>query len=180
MSLLSKFQSVPKWNVPNVLPLKQLLPVVRRLQRQGKIVAFTNGCFDILHIGHLDAMEQIKRHADCLIVAINSDASVRRLKGPGRPVVPAAERARMMASLKPVDYVVLFSEDTPLKVIQTLRPNLLAKGADWKLDKIVGKEVVESAGGRVLAVPYKKNHSTTRLLQRIVSSSRKRGNVIPA
>ncbi len=156
----------------HVLSLNKLLPIVRRLRRQGKIVAFTNGCFDILHIGHLEVLERVKQEADCLIVAVNSDASVRRLKGPGRPVVRARERARLIASLKPVDYVTLFSEDTPLKVIQAIRPNLLAKGADWKLNRIVGKEVVESAGGRVLAVPYRKNHSTTRLLQRIRAASR--------
>jgi len=152
--------------------LNRLLPIVRRLRRQGKIVAFTNGCFDILHVGHLDALERIKKEADCLIVAVNSDASVRRLKGKGRPVVPAAERARLIASLKPVDYAFIFSEDTPLKVIRAIRPNLLAKGADWKLDKIVGKEVVEASGGRILAVPYRKNHSTTRLLHRIRAASR--------
>ncbi len=163
----------------SVLSLKKLLPIVRRLQRQRKIVAFTNGCFELLHIGHLDTLERIKKEADCLIVAVNSDASVRRLKGPGRPVVPAAERARMIASLKPVDYVILFSEDTPLKLIQAIRPNLLAKGADWKLDKIVGKEVVEASGGRILAVPYRKNHSTTRLFHRMMSSSRKRGSGFP-
>ena len=156
----------------SVLPLYRLLPIVRRLRRQGKVVAFTNGCFDLLHIGHLDTLERIKKEADYLIVAVNSDASVRRLKGPGRPVVPAAERARLIASLKPVDYAFIFSEETPLKVIQAIRPNLLAKGADWKLDKIIGKEVVEASGGRILAVPYRKNHSTTRLLHRLRAASR--------
>lgn len=140
---------------------------MRRLRREGKTIAFTNGCFDLLHVGHLDYLEKIKRRADCLIVGINSDASVRRLKGPGRPVAPLAERARLLASLKPVDYVTVFSEPTPLKLIQTIRPDLLAKGGDWRKEKIVGRESVESSGGKVLVIPYLKNYSTTRLLQRM-------------
>jgi len=147
-----------------VLSLKQLLPVVRKLRRQRKKIAFTNGCFDILHIGHLDSLERIKKRANVLIVAVNSDSSVRRNKGKGRPVVPAAERARLVAALKPVDYVVLFSEETPLKVIRAVQPDLLAKGGDWKPSQIVGSAVVRARGGQVISVPYLKGHSTTRLL----------------
>ena len=115
-----------------VLALKKLLPVLQRLRRQGKRIAFTNGCFDLLHIGHLTYLEQIKKRADILVVAVNSDSSVRGLKGPDRPVVPAGERARLVAALKPVDFVVIFPEPTPLKVIRAVRPDLLAKGGDWK------------------------------------------------
>ena len=153
-----------------LLPLTGLVQVVRRLKRQGKVVAFTNGCFDILHVGHLDTLERAKRLGDCLIVGINSDASVRRLKGPHRPVVPARERAKMVAALKPVDYVVFFSEDTPLKLIQAICPHVLAKGGDWIPEKIVGRELVESAGGRVVALPYLKGRSTSTLLSEIRKS----------
>ena len=150
-----------------VVSLRQLLPTVRRLRRQGKTVAFTNGCFDLLHAGHLDYLEKIKRRADCLIVGINSDASVRRLKGSGRPILPLQERARLLASLKPVDYVTAFSEPTPFALIQAIRPNLLAKGGDWQKEKIVGRHIVESSGGKVLVIPYLKGHSTTGLIRRI-------------
>ncbi len=154
-------------NSGSVLPLKRLVKVVQGLRRKGRRIAFTNGCFDLLHLGHLDYLERIKRESDCLIVAVNSDSGVRRLKGHGRPLVPARERARLLAALKPVDYVTIFSEPTPLKVIRAIRPDLLAKGGDWKLKEIVGREVVESYGGRVLVVPYLKGHSTSRLLQKI-------------
>jgi len=150
----------------SVLPLRKLLLILRRLKKQGKRIAFTNGCFDLLHIGHLTYLEQIKRRADILVVGVNSDASVRGLKGPGRPVVPARERARLVAALKPVDFVVIFSEPTPLKVIRAVRPDLLAKGGDWKADRIVGAEFVKSYGGRVAVIPYVAGHSTTRLIER--------------
>ncbi len=149
-----------------VLPLPILVRVVRRLRRQGKRFAFTNGCFDLLHVGHLSYLERIKRHADLLIVAVNSDSSVRRLKGFGRPVVPARERARLVAALKPVDYVTIFSESTPLKVIRAIRPDLLAKGGDWKAEKIVGARWVRSYGGRVMVVPYLRGHSSSVLIER--------------
>ena len=150
-----------------VFPLSRLTAITRRLQRKGKTVAFTNGCFDLLHVGHLDVLERIKRRADVLVVAVNSDASVRRLKGPGRPLVPARERARLIAALQPVDYVTLFSEPTPLNAIRAIRPDLLAKGGDWTRERIVGAGFVESHGGRVVVVPYLKGRSTTRLLEKI-------------
>ena len=150
----------------NVLSLKQLLPVLLKLRRQGKRIAFTNGCFDLLHIGHLTTLERIKKRADILVVAVNSDSSVRGLKGAGRPVVPAGERARLVAALKPVDFVTIFSEPTPLKAIRSLRPDLLAKGGDWKADRIVGAEIVKAYGGRVAVIPYVVGHSTTRLIER--------------
>ena len=150
-----------------MLGLNRLAAVVRRLRRQGKSVAFTNGCFDLLHAGHLDYLERIRSKADCLIVAVNSDSSVRRIKGSGRPILPARERAALVAALKPVDYVTIFSESTPLQVIRLLKPDLLAKGGDWKADRIVGRKEVESRGGRVLVVPYLKGHSTSGLIRRI-------------
>ena len=150
-----------------VLPLNRLLSLIRRERRRGRAIAFTNGCFDLLHSGHLDTFERIKRHADFLVVAVNSDASVRRLKGPRRPLVPARERARLVAALKPVDAVTIFSESTPLKLIRLIRPDILAKGGDWRPEDIVGRRIVESTGGKVLVTPYLKGHSTTRLLHRI-------------
>ena len=151
----------------NVLSLNRLAAVVRRLRRKGKTIAFTNGCFDLLHAGHLDYLERIKSKSDCLIVAVNSDSSVKKIKGPGRPILPAKERAALVAALKPVDYVTIFSEPTPLKTIRLLKPDLLAKGGDWKPDQIVGRKEVESRGGRVLVVPTLKGHSTSGLIQRI-------------
>ncbi|MBI3318069.1 MAG: D-glycero-beta-D-manno-heptose 1-phosphate adenylyltransferase [Candidatus Omnitrophica bacterium] len=156
-----------------LLSLKRLARLVRGLQKEGRRIAFTNGCFDLLHAGHVDYLQRIKRRADVLIVAVNSDASVRRLKGPGRPVVPARERAALVAALKPVDYVTIFSESTPLGVIRAVRPDLLVKGADWKAGEVVGREVVERCGGKVLLMPYLKGHSTTRLIQRIQQARRR-------
>ena len=150
-----------------VLSLNRLAAVVRRLRRQGKTIAFTNGCFDLLHAGHLDYLERIKSKADCLIVAVNSDSSVKRIKGPGRPILPAKERAALVAALKPVDYVTIFPESTPLKTIRLLKPDLLAKGGDWRPDQIVGREVVESSGGRVLVIPTLKGHSTSGLIRKV-------------
>ena len=149
----------------SILPLNQLVRLVRRLRRQGKRIAFTNGCFALLHIGHLTTLEQIKRRADILVVAVNADASVRRLKGPGRPLVPDRERARLVAALKPVDWVTLFPEATPLKLIRAIRPDLLAKGGDWTRERIVGREIVESYGGRVVVIPYVAGRSSTRLIE---------------
>lgn len=150
-----------------VLSQPKLLDTVRRLRRRGKRIAFTNGCFDLLHVGHLDYLERIKRKADVLVVGVNSDSSVRRLKGKGRPIVPARERARLVAALKAVDFVTIFWGNTPLRVIRNLKPDLLVKGTDWEREKVVGRDVVESSGGKVILAPYLKGHSTTHLIQRI-------------
>jgi len=137
-------------------------------RRQGRRIAFTNGCFDLIHAGHVQYLERIKRLADVLVVGLNSDASVRRLKGPGRPLMPARDRARMLAGLRAVDHVVVFGEDTPLALIRAIRPDVLAKGADWAAARIVGGDVVRRAGGRVVRVPFLAGRSTTRLIQRIL------------
>lgn len=133
-------------------------------------MAFTNGCFDLVHAGHVQYLERIKRLADVLVVGLNSDASVRRLKGPGRPLMPARDRARVLAGLRAVDYVVVFEDDTPLTLIRAIRPDVLAKGADWAVSKIVGADVVRRAGGRVVRVPFLAGRSTTRLIRRIVEA----------
>lgn len=141
--------------------------VARRLRRNGKTIAFTNGCFDLLHIGHLKLFAALRAQADCLVVGVNADSSVRRLKGSSRPIVPARERAALIASLKSVDYVTIFSELTPLRLIRALQPDLLAKGGDWEREEIVGADLVQSRGGEVLVVPTVQGHSTTQLLHRI-------------
>jgi D-beta-D-heptose 7-phosphate kinase/D-beta-D-heptose 1-phosphate adenosyltransferase len=123
---------------------------VRAARRRGQRVVFTNGCFDLLHVGHVRSLEAARRLGDRLIVGVNADAGVRRLKGPGRPVVPARQRAETLAALECVDWVVLFRETTPLGLIRALRPDVLAKGGDWSLGAIVGREEVESWGGRVV------------------------------
>jgi len=129
---------------------------------------FTNGVFDLLHTGHVTLLEAARSEGDALIVGVNRDASARRLgKGPDRPVVPEAERARVIAALAAVDCVVLFDEDTPLELIRRLRPDVLVKGADYALDAIVGAKEVEGWGGRVVRVPVVKDRSTTKLLQQL-------------
>ncbi|HJS44381.1 MAG TPA: D-glycero-beta-D-manno-heptose 1-phosphate adenylyltransferase [Gemmatimonadales bacterium] len=134
---------------------------------QGRVV-FTNGVFDLLHTGHVTLLEAARAEGDALVVGVNRDGSARRLgKGPDRPVVPEAERARVIAALAAVDCVVLFDEDTPLALIQRLRPDVLVKGADYAIDAIVGAKEVEGWGGRVVRVPLVKDKSTTTLLQRL-------------
>ncbi len=141
---------------------------VRELQGAGQRVVFTNGCFDLLHPGHVGCLEAARALGDALIVAANTDASVARLgKGAGRPVTPEADRARVLAALACVDRVVLFAEDTPLEIITHLKPDVLVKGGDYRLDEIVGREVVEARGGRVVVLPLVPGYSTTRLIDRI-------------
>lgn len=141
-----------------------------RLGRPGKRserVVFTNGCFDLIHAGHVAILEEARALGDLLVVGINSDASVRRLKGHARPLVPASQRARLLAALRAVDYVVEFDEDTPLELITALLPDVLVKGADYALDEIVGREVVEAHGGRVERIPLLPDLSTSALIDRI-------------
>jgi len=128
------------------------------------VIVFTNGCFDILHRGHVEYLEKARSLGDILIVAVNSDASVRRLKGAGRPVNPLEDRMRILAALGCVDFVTSFADDTPLAVIKRLEPDILVKGADWKKDEVAGKDVVESYGGTIALVQYLKGYSTTAML----------------
>jgi D-beta-D-heptose 7-phosphate kinase/D-beta-D-heptose 1-phosphate adenosyltransferase len=142
---------------------------VRAAQRRGERVVFTNGCFDLLHVGHVRSLEQARAQGDRLVVALNTDASVRRNKGPGRPIVPARQRAEVLAALGCVDFVLLFAEATPLATIVALRPDVLAKGGDWALDAIVGRAEVESWGGRVVRLREVPGVRTTA----IVAAARK-------
>jgi D-beta-D-heptose 7-phosphate kinase/D-beta-D-heptose 1-phosphate adenosyltransferase len=139
---------------------------VRSAHRRGEQVVFTNGCFDLLHVGHVRSLEQARTFGDRLIVGLNRDASVRRMKGASRPIVGERERAEVLASLACVDWVVLFGEDTPLRLIRLLRPDVLAKGGDWTLDTIVGREDVESWGGRVERLRVVPNARTTAMIER--------------
>ena len=139
----------------------------RLLQSSGKKVVFTNGCFDVLHPGHLDLLKRARAFGDVLVVAINSDASVRRLKGPNRPVFPENERGEILSALDMVDYVCTFDEDTPLEAILAIRPDVLVKGADWA-DNIVGSSEVEGWGGKVIALPLVEGLSTTGIIERVL------------
>ena len=148
--------------------LEELLEILDR-ERGGKKVVFTNGCFDIIHAGHVDYLEKAKSLGDILVVGMNSDSSVRGIKGEKRPIVPQEMRAKVLSSLKPVDYVVIFEEDTPLRLIETIRPDVLVKGGDWELEKVVGREFVESYGGEVRTIPFEYEVSTSKIIERIIS-----------
>jgi D-glycero-beta-D-manno-heptose 1-phosphate adenylyltransferase len=138
-----------------------------RDKRNGRKVVFTNGCFDLLHPGHIQSLEQARALGDMLIVGLNSDASVKQLKGAGRPVLPERERAEILCALESVGAVVIFDDLTPRDVISRLLPDVLVKGGDWAGDQIVGREEVEAAGGRVVSVPVKPGYSTTEILRKI-------------
>jgi len=139
---------------------------VRAAHARGERIVFTNGCFDLLHVGHVRSLEQARSYGDRLLVAVNSDASVRRIKGHGRPLVPARQRAEVLAGLACVDWVVVFPENTPLTTIRALRPDVLAKGGDWSLDTIVGRREVEGWGGRVVRLREVPGVRTTRIIAR--------------
>jgi rfaE bifunctional protein nucleotidyltransferase chain/domain len=146
-----------------VLELDQLKKILANIRKNKKIV-FTNGCFDILHVGHTRYLQTAKDLADILIVAVNSDASVKKLnKGPTRPIQSEADRAEILSSLECVDFVVIFDEDTPLQTIKEIRPDILVKGGDWTQNQIVGGDFVSSYGGEVKSLPYTEGHSTTSI-----------------
>ena len=151
-----------------VTSLDQLVEILEAIRGKKKIV-FTNGCFDIIHAGHCHYLARAKSLGDLLVVGLNSDSSVRRIKGPKRPVIPQEQRALVLDSLRPVDYVVIFEEDTPQRLIEAIRPDILVKGGDWELDKIVGREFVESYGGKVVTIPFEHDVSTSKIIERILS-----------
>ncbi|MCS6808788.1 MAG: D-glycero-beta-D-manno-heptose 1-phosphate adenylyltransferase [Bacteroidota bacterium] len=141
--------------------------IARAAHDQGKILVFTNGCFDILHLGHVTYLESAKKLGDILIVGVNSDASVQRLKGTTRPIIPAPDRARLISALRAVDYTCIFEEDTPLRLIHRLQPDVLVKGGDYTPNTIIGADVVQARGGRVVVLPFLQGQSTTRIIERI-------------
>ena len=155
-----------------VLTLEDAILRFDRKKRNGRRVVFTNGCFDLLHPGHIRSLELARALGDVLIVGVNSDASVRQLKGEGRPVVSALERTEILAALESVDAVVIFDDLTPREVIAALLPDVLVKGGDWPGDRIVGREEVEAAGGRVVSIPVVPGYSTTAILQKIREGAR--------
>jgi D-beta-D-heptose 7-phosphate kinase/D-beta-D-heptose 1-phosphate adenosyltransferase len=154
-----------------MLTLEQAILRFGREKRNGRRVVFTNGCFDLLHPGHISLLEQARALGDVLVVGLNSDASVARSKGAGRPILPEPERAEILCALECVDAVVIFSELTPREIISALRPDVLVKGDDWAADKIVGREEVEAVGGIVIRVPIVKGLSTTDILRKIRGSA---------
>ncbi|MGH9675724.1 MAG: D-glycero-beta-D-manno-heptose 1-phosphate adenylyltransferase [Candidatus Acidiferrum sp.] len=150
-----------------IFTLEEAMARFGREKRNGRRVVFTNGCFDLLHPGHIRSLQQARQLGDALIVGLNSDASVRQLKGEGRPVIAERERAEILAALECVDAVVIFEELTPRETIAKLLPDVLVKGGDWPGDQIVGREEVEAAGGRVVSVPVVAGYSTSEILRKI-------------
>lgn len=146
---------------------ESILALTRRLRAAGKKIVFTNGVFDLLHPGHVRYLQDARGLGDALIVAVNSDRSVRANKGPERPITPEAERAEILAALACVDGVVIFDDETPHAIISAIQPDVLVKGADWAADAIVGRDVVEARGGKVARVPLAEGYSTTAIIQKI-------------
>lgn len=153
-----------------ILLLEEALNYREELKRRNKKVVFTNGCFDIIHYGHIKYLFEAAKLGDSLFIGLNSDSSVKKLKGEKRPINPEKERAEILASIECVDVVIIFNEETPLNLISLLLPDILVKGGDYNLEGIVGKEIVEKNGGKVVVVPYLEGHSTTEIL-------RKTGNI---
>ena len=151
------------------MPTALLKKHLQKIQQEGKEIVFTNGCFDLLHPGHVNYLEQAKALGDILVVAINSDQSVRRLKGNDRPILDQNIRCIMLAALRWVDYVTIFDDPDPLKLIALLEPDILVKGGDWRLQDIVGRELVEARGGRVFSLPFVGSYSTSNIIAEIVS-----------
>jgi D-beta-D-heptose 7-phosphate kinase/D-beta-D-heptose 1-phosphate adenosyltransferase len=151
-----------------VYSLAALVKIRRRLKREGKTVVFTNGCFDLLHAGHIRLFREAKKLGDVLIVALNRDASVRKIKGPGRPIFPLGERWEILQSIGDIDYLTSFGEESSQKIIATLLPDVLVKGGDWGPNQVVGRETVEAAGGKVIQVPPVKGRSTSAIVEKIL------------
>ena len=150
-----------------ILSLHEAILRFGREKRNGRRVVFANGCFDLLHPGHVETLEKARALGDVLIVGVNSDRSVREMKGSGRPIVPEQERAEVLAALQCVDAVVIFDEPTPRGIITALLPDVLVKGGDWASDQIIGREEVEAAGGQVVSVPVVAGHSTSAMVEKI-------------
>ncbi len=148
---------------------EELRRTLEKLRNNGKRIVFTNGCFDLLHVGHLRYLEKARSLGDILVVGVNNDSSVRRLKGSRRPILPLEERMELLSGLGCIDYVTSFEESTPLELILALKPHILVKGGDWSKETIVGREVVEGLGGEVVVLPFFEGNSTTSLVETILS-----------
>jgi D-beta-D-heptose 7-phosphate kinase/D-beta-D-heptose 1-phosphate adenosyltransferase len=153
---------------------EDLRRIVNNLKAKGKRIVFTNGCFDLLHVGHIRYLEEAKALGDILVVGINSDRSVRNIKGPLRPILPEEERAEILSGLGCVDYITIFDEADPLELISSLQPRILVKGGDWTKETTVGKEVVERSGGEVIILPFVQGASTSNLIEAILERYEKR------
>lgn len=149
---------------------KKLLKVIKNFKKQKKKIVFTNGCYDILHAGHVKFLQEAKKLGDILLVAINSDSSVRKIKGKKRPIVPQKERAEVLSALKCVDLVTVFYEKDPYKIINDIKPDILVKGGDWPVNKIIGADIVRKKGGLVKTIKYIKGSSTTDIISRVLKS----------
>ncbi len=147
--------------------LDELIKIVEGLKKEGKKIVFTNGCFDLLHLGHIRYLKEAKKLGDILIIGLNSDTSVRSLKGPNRPLVKEEDRAEILSALEAVDYIVIFNELTPKNLIDKIIPNVLAKGGDWREEEVVGRDTVEAHGGKVIIIPEVKGYSTSALINKI-------------
>jgi len=152
----------------SIKTLMEMKEIRQQLKDQNKKVVFTNGCFDLIHAGHIDYLSKAKALGDIMIVGLNTDASVKRIKGNKRPILNEAERSFIISNIKPVDYVVLFDEDTPKLLIEELLPDILVKGADWEIENIVGKEVVVANGGEVKTIQFVNDQSTSNIIKIIV------------
>ncbi|MBF0385233.1 MAG: D-glycero-beta-D-manno-heptose 1-phosphate adenylyltransferase [Candidatus Omnitrophica bacterium] len=154
-----------------IIKLPALKAKLSRLKKQGKSIAFTNGCFDILHFGHVCYLGKAKKKDSVLVVGLNSDASIRRIKGPSRPINKELERAAVLAALESVDYVIIFEEDTPLNLIAGIKPDILIKGADWKDKGIIGSDIVQKNGGKIEYIDFIDGFSTTALIKKVAGRS---------
>jgi D-beta-D-heptose 7-phosphate kinase/D-beta-D-heptose 1-phosphate adenosyltransferase len=152
--------------------LDELLKIREELKRQNKSVVFTNGCFDLLHSGHVHIFREAKKLGDEFIVAVNEDESVRKIKGESRPIFPLDERLEVLESIEEIDHLLSFSEETPRRIIAALRPDILVKGGDWAPEEVVGREEVEQTGGRVMIIPYLEGRSTSEIVERIIRSAK--------
>jgi len=161
------YHATPKTVRDKLKTLDDLVAIAAAARAKGQTVVFTNGCFDLLHRGHIHTLRQAKAAGDLLIVAINSDRSVKAIKTPKRPILPETDRVELIAAMEMVDYVILFDEPDPYKLIAAIKPQVLAKGGDWSGDRIIGADIVEAAGGRVAVIPYLPGFSTTEIIERI-------------
>jgi len=154
-----------------ILSLAEIIRLRRKWKGENKKVVFTNGCFDILHGGHVYLFCEAKKHGDILIVAVNTDDSIQKIKGPSRPIFPLKERLEILEAIEHIDCLTSFSEETPQKIIASLLPDVLIKGGDWQSDDVVGRKQVEEAGGKVMIVPFRKGCSTSEIIKKIICAS---------
>ncbi len=158
--------------VKKLQSLVNLIGIRESLKSQGKRVVFTNGCFDLIHGGHIYLLREAKKLGDVLVVAVNDDSSIRKIKGSGRPIFPLEERLEILESIEDIDWLVAFSQESPKKVIESLLPDVLVKGGDWLPEEVVGKQEVEEAGGKVIIIPFLCGHSSSEIVRKIIESAK--------